>query len=89
MHITAQFQDVLILTHRGSTETPLKQMTAPLMPTIEIDRIGCLQTMHKMAQIPLRCLQNEMGQRIWRQENLIDNGSGICLIALDKITENL
>src|SRR4051812_32172576 len=60
MHVTAQAQQVITLLHQKTLVSPLKQVTARSMPSIEIHRQRNEQPMHATAQIwPMR-LRNQM-----------------------------
>ncbi len=60
MNIAAQFQNVLILFNERRSEPSLEQVTTVVILSVEVDRVGRLQSMHKTAHIPLRCLHHQV-----------------------------
>ena len=60
MNVAAQFQNVLILFNKRRSEPSLEQVTTVVILSIEVDRVGRLESMHKTAHIPLRCLHHQV-----------------------------
>ena len=60
MNIAAQFHNVLILFNKRRSEPSLEQVTTVIILSIEVDRVGRLESMHKTAHIPLRCLHHQV-----------------------------
>ncbi len=60
MNIAAQFQNVLILFNKRRSEPSLEQVATVVILSVEVDRVGRLQSMHKTAHIPLRCLHHQV-----------------------------
>ena len=60
MNIAAQFHNVLILFNKRRSEPSLEQVTTVVILSIEVDRVGRLESMHKTAHIPLRCLHHQV-----------------------------
>ncbi len=65
-----------ILFNKRRSEQPLEQVTTVVMLSVEVDRVGRLQSMHKTAHIPLRCLHHQVDvvphQAIQIQANAVE-----------------
>ena len=60
MNIAAQFQNVPILLNKRRSEPSLEQVTTVVVLSVEVDRVGRLKSMHKTANISLRCLHHQV-----------------------------
>jgi hypothetical protein len=60
VYVAAYLQEIIVLINQESLVALLKDVPAPLVPFVEIDRVACLERLHHLGKIALGRLQENM-----------------------------
>ena len=70
MDISAQFQEIGIGLNEDGLVTALKEVSASLVTSVEIDRIGGVQSLHKATEIRIAAAQRKMQVVVHENEHV-------------------
>jgi len=68
--ISAQFHEIGIGLNEDGLVTALKKVSAPLVTSVEIDRIGGVQSLHKSTEIRIATAHRKMQVVVHENENV-------------------